>query len=88
MTPMLFTLLIADIPENLKMTGRGLKIQEVKLSSMMYADGIVLLTENELDMAILLSKLIHEVDESKLQINFFKSMMICINQRVGVAEQQ
>ena len=58
MAQLLFTLLIADVPEKLKMTGRGVKIQEVRMSSMMYADDIVILLENELDMAILLSTLI------------------------------
>ena len=89
LSPLLFTLLLGEVSTKLKNTNIGTKISNTSLNSLVYADDLVLIANTEIDMAILLMKLVQSIAEIKLEINYSKSTVMSfscpiLNGRAGV----
>ena len=76
LSPLLFNLFINNLVENIKSLNIGIDIGEEKVSLLLYADDLVLLSENENDMQILLDTLSAWCRDNKLQVNENKSNII------------
>ena len=79
LSPILFALHIAMIPTKLAETGKGVEVSDLKLTSLLYADDLILLAPTEKELAALILKLIHCTDQLKLKINFKKSKIMNIS---------
>ena len=75
-SPFLFNLYINDLADGLNSLSKGVQIGESRVSLLMYADDIVILAENELDLNLLLNKL-HEWRTSwRLSVSELKSKVV------------
>ena len=68
LSPLLFNLFINSLVENIKNLNIGIDIGEEKVSLLLYADDLVLLSENENDIQILLDTLSAWCRDNKLQV--------------------
>lgn len=76
-SPLLFNLLMADLEEELR-KGRwgGIRLGEQKIYSLVYADDVVLLAENEEGMKAMMSTLKGYVERKGLELNEEKSKIM------------
>ena len=73
LSPLLFALYIAGIGRDLEELEKGVQIGETNIPALFFADDMALIAESEADLAVLLSKLRHEVEIKKLEFNFSKT---------------
>ena len=79
MSPILFALFTADLPGVVKEQGGGVELQGEKVSMMMYADDMVIVTKREDQLGRMMGALITELNERGLRVNAKKSAVM----RVG-----
>lgn len=84
LSPHLFNILIADLDETFKKEEfGGVKIEQEKICSLVYADDIVLLAEEENEMEDMISILEEYIDEKKLIVNVRKTEVVRFENKVG-----
>ena len=72
-SPTIFAFFINDIAEGLKGLHRGVKLSNIEICCVLYADDIMLISETEEDMQIMLD-FVHEwCNQWRLRINYAKS---------------
>ena len=76
MSPLLFNFYINDLVDNLKFLDLGVNIDGEKVSVLLYADDIVLLSENENDMQRLLDVISEWCNDNKIHISRDKSKVV------------
>ena len=76
LSPILFALYVAHIPEAIDETVAGVKVGAIKMTNLFYADDIVLMTEEKKDMYNGIDILNKELEALDLGINFNKSKII------------
>ncbi|XP_071650744.1 uncharacterized protein [Temnothorax longispinosus] len=77
LSPILFNLLIADIEDHIKKGGwGGVKLRGEKIYTLMYADDIALLAEEEQDMRSMISRLEGYLDRKGLTLSIEKSKVM------------
>ena len=72
-SPLLFNLYINDLHKAIADTGKGIMIDDMKISMLMYADDVVLMAESENDLQVMLNSLSNWCTQWKLLINRTKS---------------
>ena len=80
-SPTLFAIYVNSLSECIKTTGKGVKIGEVSISLLLYADDIILLAENELDLQVLLNELHNWCSKWRMAINADKTQVIHFRNR-------
>ena len=75
-SPLLFNLYINDLADGLNSLSKGVQIGESRVSLLMYADDIVILAENELDLNLLLNKLHEWCTFWRLSVSELKSKVV------------
>ena len=76
LSPTLFALFINDLARELKELGIGVKINELVIPILLFADDVVLLAECEKDLQLLLDKLVQWCNKWKIKINESKSKIM------------
>jgi len=77
LSPGLFNLLTADLEEYMKRKGwGGVKVKGEKVYTLVYADDMVLLTEEEDGMRAMMSRLEGYMREKELEVNVKKSKIM------------
>ena len=76
LSPLLFNFYINDLVDNLKFLDLGVNIDGEKVSVLLYADDIVLLSENENDMQRLLDVISEWCNDNKIHISRDKSKVV------------
>ena len=84
LSPTLFALYIASIPDSLKETGAGVMIDGSQLPVLCYADDLVLISRSHQGTKRLMQCLLVELKLLKLQVNFSKSEIL----KLGIGTQQ
>lgn len=70
LSPLLFNMLIADIEKELgEVKWGGIKIEEDKIHSLLYADDMVLLAENEGSMRSMIGRVENYLERKGLKLN-------------------
>ena len=82
LSPRLFNLFINDIPELFDNTCHPVTLGDEKISCLMYADDLVILSETESGIQNCLNKLKQYTDEWKLELNI-KKTKIMVFQNTG-----
>ena len=72
----MFNLFIDDFALSVKDLGKGLDIENEKLCILLYADDIVLLADNELDLQSMLDLLNSWCKKNKMSVNYEKSQIV------------
>lgn len=84
LSPLLFNIMIANVEEELKKGGwGGVRLGEVKIYSLAYADDMVLLAESEEGMTHMLGKLESYLDGKRLEINVEKTKVMRFRKEGG-----
>ena len=73
LSPLLFNLFINDLATMLKSLGMGVPIGDDRLCTLLYADDIVILAENESDLEIMLNNLFEWCNNNCMSVNLKKS---------------
>ena len=73
LSPLLFNLYVNDLHKAIADTGKGIMIDDMKISMLMYADDVVLMAESENDLQVMLNSLSNWCTQWKLLINRAKS---------------
>ena len=70
MSPILFSIYIEELTQRIKKLNVGIEIDKMKICILLFADDIVLITENEMEM----QEMINEVDRyaQEMEVNFSK----------------
>ncbi|XP_039312991.1 uncharacterized protein LOC120359478 [Solenopsis invicta] len=77
LSPILFNLLVADLEEEMrKVKWGGVKIGEVRVYTLSYADDVVLLAEGEGEMKSMLERLERFMDRKGLEVNVEKTKVL------------
>ena len=76
LSPTLFTLYINDLVAELKKLDIGIKINHQVVSLLLYADDLVLITESEQDLQLLLNKLSEWCKKWQIKVNESKSKVM------------
>lgn len=76
LSPLLFNLYINDLALNINALGKGITLNDEKISLLMYADDIVLLAENECDLQSMLNELSRWCNINSMSINVKKSNVV------------
>ena len=76
LSPTLFAIFVNDLAVQLKNLNLGVEVANEKICLLMYADDIVLLTDSEEDMQVLLNKLGEWCNQWRLRINMNKSEVL------------
>lgn len=82
LSPILFTLLIADVEEEMK-KGQvgGIRIGKERIWTLAYADDLVIMAKSEEGMKEMLKRMERYLKLKKLQLNIEKSKIICFEKR-------
>ena len=75
LSPILFELFISDIESTLN-ASNSLKIGTTSIPGLLFADDLVIIAENEKDMAKKLADFGHLMDSKKLEINYSKTVIL------------
>ena len=75
-SPTLFSVFINDLVGNIKSLNRGIKLDDLDISILLYADDVVLISEREEDLQIMLDTLCTWCDKWKVSVNQSKSKII------------
>ena len=76
LSPLLFNLFINDLALRIKALGKGIDIAQENVSILLYADDIVLLSENENDLQFMLNELCVWCNLNNMAINVNKSNIV------------
>ena len=76
LSPTLFNIFINDLAENIKELNLGIKIGDINLSILLYADDIAVIADNEKDLQTMLNCIEQWCNKWKLVINSMKSQII------------
>jgi len=76
MSTTLFALYINDLAENIRELGKGVKIKDMNIGILLYADDIVLIAENEADLQAMLTTTHEWCMNWRLQVNVDKSKIM------------
>ena len=76
LSPTLFSLFINDLISELKNTNVGVKIDNVKICILAYADDLVVFADNEHDLQYLLNILYNWCRKWRLQVNYDKTKIV------------
>ena len=88
LSPLLFAIYIADIAEKIQSGAKGVKIDElVHICTLFFADDMVLIAESEKDLALQIQILEDSLREKKLEINYEKTEIIQIGEKIGQERQ-
>ena len=79
LSPLLFNIFIADLVEKLDLLNGKVKMNNTEISSILWADDIVLLSENENGLREMLKVLEEYSSENKLEINNDKTKIMIFN---------
>ena len=78
LSPLLFNIFIADLVQKLDMVNGKVKVNNKEISSIFWADDIVIFSENENGLSAMTKVLDQYATENKLEINTDKTkIMIC-----------
>ena len=81
LTPSFFKLFINDFAVSVKALGEGIDVGNEKVCILMYADDIVLLADNEIDLQLMLDNLSSFCLANRMLINPSKSQKVHFRQR-------
>ena len=81
LSPTLFNIFINDLAENIKELNLGIKIGDINLSVLLYADDIAVIAENEKDLQTMLNYIEQWCNKWKLVINSMKSQVVHFRKR-------
>ena len=76
LSPILFALLVADIPAALQQVAGGVPLGDQMVRCMFYADDIVLINGGEWEMVLQLGVLFREIEARQMTINMRKSFVM------------
>ena len=76
LSPLLLSLFINDLVEELKKLDIGIQIGDEKVCILLYADDVVLLAENETELQLLLGVLNSWCCKNDLEVNYDKSKIV------------
>ena len=76
LSPTLFSLFVNDLANEIKQLQCGVKLDDMDISILLYADDIVLIAENEKSLQRMLDKLNSWCSSSRLDVNCAKSQVI------------
>ena len=79
LSPLLFNLFLADLPKKLELSAGKLKIDPIEINSLIWADDIILLAENESNLKELLNITEIYCKDNKLTINTNKTKCVIFN---------
>ena len=79
LSPLLFNIFLADLPKLLDSTGGYVKLGHTNLSCLIWADDILLFSENELGLTRMLKTLEEYCNDNKLTINTEKTKCMIFN---------
>ena len=79
LSPLLFNIFLADLPKKLESISGKVKIDTLEINSLIWADDLVLLSENENNLTQLLETLDAYCKDNKLTINIEKSKCMIFN---------
>ena len=80
LSPLLFSLFLNDLAECFEKDGaHGVELWDIRLCAMLYADGLILLSENEDDLKLQIASLGNYATKWKLEINPEKSKVMIFN---------
>ena len=80
-SPTIFTFFINDLAEGLKRLHKGVNFNNHEICCLLYADDIMLMSESEEDLQIMLD-FVHEwCDKWRLRINYAKSNVMLIRNK-------
>ena len=79
LSPLLFNIFLADLPRKLESIPGKVKIDTLEMNSLIWADDLVLVSENENDLKLMLETLDSYCKENKLTINNEKSKCMIFN---------
>ena len=80
LSPLLFNLFLADLPKRLNLVQEKLKVDNIELNSLLWADDIVLFSKNEEKLTEMINVLESYCKENKLTINEKKNKMFNFQQ--------
>ena len=69
LSPTLFNIFINDLADNIKELNLGIKIKDINLSILLYADEIAVIVENEKDLQAILNYVDQFCNKWKLVVN-------------------
>ena len=81
LSPILFNLFINDFAVSVKALGKGIDVGNEKVCILMYADDLVLLADNEIDLQLMLDNLSNWCLANHMLINPSKSQIVHFRQR-------
>ena len=84
MSPLLFNLYIKDLVNYISGLGLGVDIGSENVSILLYADDVVILTENEQNLQAQLDILKNCCDQNKMTVNFDKSKAVHFRNQLTV----
>ena len=76
LSPLLFNLFIDDLANRIKSLGKGISVDDEKVSILLYADDIVLIAENEQDLQYMLNELNQWCKSNAMHVNSNKSNIV------------
>ena len=79
LSPLLFSLYVAHIPEELDAQCNGVNMDGLKITNLWYADDLVLVAESEMDMGNALSTVWSQFLRLKLAMNYEKSLVVAVS---------
>jgi len=83
LSPRLFTIYVEDVIEQIENLNVGIKIGEMKLDILLYADDMLLLSDNILDMKRMLKVLTKYGLENEIKFNGSKTTLMSYNKTLG-----
>ena len=81
LSPTLFSILISDLVDLIRGTGRGLKIKDTNIDILMYADDVVILAETEGDLQVILNSVNNWCRPWGISINVKKIELLHFRQK-------
>jgi len=76
LSPTLFSLLINDLATHINQLNKGIQVGQDNISILLYADDMVLISENERDLQIMLVAMNKWTDKWRLKVNIAKSKIV------------
>ena len=79
LSPLLFNIFLSDLPKKLELTQGKVKLDSIKISSLFWADDIILLSENENSLTTMLNIVESFCKDNKMNINTDKTKCMIFN---------
>ena len=81
LSPTLFSIFINDLAQGLKELGLGIEVENEKISILLYADDVAILSDNEQDMQVMLEFVHDWCNTWQMKINMTKSKIMHIRKK-------